>query len=339
MSKEFNDPSNRKLYHAFKNFQVPEYVANAPAEKTFEKLGSEWFADQGRRQYPVGTKADTWMSCVSFVQDKGSMEPWRARTIESRLIKEAMAWGIEEDFKPVEKETPETYDIDLNIGGKVAHTVKLANSKHWKEAAKDLKDNPYKLTYGARKQLATGLLNAPEELRKEASDSDIEYLDKAAGFGTCPRVDVGKALINRVAMYHRTYPEVATPLTKWAQKLPDKMDRDILCKTASLIDIADRATGTHRFYRKGVDTPEEMLFKVVEKTASELVEEAVTLMNGRTFSKTALSNRMDQISKFAERYLGEVPWEDPESMIDVIETLPKPDADALINSIDMGPEL
>jgi len=338
MPSYFNDGGSARLYNY--SSILPDYVKDAPAEseQDFSKLASEWFADASNRRYPVDSKANTFLSIMNFVLDKEAMEPWRAKAVGDRLMKEASAWGVESPVVPSEPEAV-SHKIQLKVAGDVAHVVDIHGKRSWKEAAEDMYSNPSKLPYGARRQLARGLLTAPVDMRAEVSEDVGRYLEKAAGFGMATKDDAASAVMDRVVMLDRENPEMTKPLRDWAGGLPDGMTPEILSKTASLLDIFDRATGTNRWYRRGVETPEEMIFKYLEKDAEEMDAEAVTLMDGRVVSRTGLVNREKEIKEFMERYLGEAPWSSPDEMVEFIETLPRPDAQALGNSVDLGPEL
>ena len=83
-----------------------------------------------------------------------------------------------------------------------------------------------------------------------------------------------------------------------------------------------------RHYGNGIETPEESLFYVTEKVASEVVDEMINLQNGETTSKTKLTLNKEAVDGFFTDYYGEVPYKSPDEMSHVIASLPKNDAEA-----------
>jgi len=330
-SNVFNDINYKKLYQASNVVALPDFVKEAPAaeEQNFDKIASDVFADNAQRRYPLDTKSNTWLSRMYFEMDKEAYDKGCAKVVSDRIDKAAKFWGINEtQVLPVQEK--EAYEIPLTSNGQVIHKVRIENSDHYKQAAEDLCKSFDKLAYRNRREYARGLYLAPDAFRGDIPEDQSEYIEKAAGFGMCTRRQVGQSILNRVCLLTNR-PAYADKLTEIGTSLPEEITPKLLDKVAEVLDNVDRDCDFVRYYGRGLNTPEEELFYVTEKTASLLKDEMIILSNGNAIHKTAiLKDDKGVVDMFFDSYYGERPYgDDVQEKIAVIESLPAPEATAL----------
>jgi hypothetical protein len=153
------------------------------------------------------------------------------------------------------------------------------------------------------------------------------YLEKAAGFGMCTKGQFINTLTDRARLYARVDDNYSEHLTKFADEVsnPDfELSCQYLQKVATVIDTFDKATAINVKY--DIPSAEESLFLLTEKLAEEAAANTVKLQNGAVIDKTAITEEV--VNGFFDKYLGEVPSVGFDEKLDILETLPIPDADA-----------
>jgi hypothetical protein len=111
---------------------------------------------------------------------------------------------------------------------------------------------------------------------------------------------------------------------------------------AGVIDAVDRETGLYRYYREGsLDTPEEMLFDILEKDASDLRADYISLTTGNAYPMSQLVKLpMAKIAAVLGDDFVEAVADDEGTSIDmrkfaqIAPTLPRNDAVLLEKAID-----
>jgi len=334
----FNDANNTKLYKASKLVVLPDFVKEAEEIKSqnFSTTASDQFADPGKRKYPCNTKSNAWLSRMYFNMDKEAMDRCDKEVIGRNIEKWASFWDLEDtyDVQPTLKK-PDYYNFDIkDRSNNIVTTVTIPSKQHYKEASESLYTNRSKFTYDMRKQYARGLMSAPSDIKEQLHEKTAEYLEKAAGFGMTTREEVGELFLDRISSLNRTHPEYADKLAKYASETPLTITPAYLQKTAELISIVDNASGLSLRYNRDVSTPEEVLFRVLEKEAQMVKDEMIIMQDGKTRSKTELLNKTAAINGFFQDYFGEVPYGSDSEMVDVVSSLPKSDAEAFNNIVE-----
>ncbi len=332
----FNDSNHAKLLDIFERMEVPEFVKEATVhdEQDFSEVRMDMFGDPSRRMYPLNSRSNTWLSREYFKKDRASLRKEAADAIERRIQKAAEFWKLEPSKEKERKPETPAYVVDVRHDGKTVMNFPLASHMECKEAVEYLRGNRSRLTYDMRVSYARGLLTAPDELRRTLSEDDELFLEKTAGFGVALPEHVNHAIATRIAAVGRTYPFYAEKLAMAAHELKDtELNPSILRKVASMLDLVDRATEMHKAYDKGLKAPEDELFSLTQKAASWMKEEIVELANGRRLSKTALLEKKVEVDSFFQNVIGEIPYSNDTEMIDVIKSLPRDDADSLVEAI------
>lgn len=343
-STTFNDPNYTKLFEIWQETETPDFVkeASIAGDQRFNTLPIDAFADPANRRYPLNNKSNTWLSREYFGKDRVDYPEKIAAEIEQRIHKAADFWNLD---KPMRRKQGNPYagighTIHINDSGdQEVFNITLTSPGHYKQAAETLYENRSKYTYPMRRSFARGLLAAPAGLKSELPEEVGDYLEKAANYGTCSSADARMLLFERICWTRRSAPRLAEPLTKIAH-LINQEDGVVpiprLHKIASALDLVDRCLGAHLRYGKDMPAPEERLFRITEKVASEIQEEAVALMNGHIVPKMLLKKQRDLVDEFFTKHLGEIPYQDDEEMVMVITSLPRSDADVLESFLDNG---
>jgi hypothetical protein len=218
-------------------------------------------------------------------------------------------------------------------GGKERHyplrgaaEVKMAEA--WFEKFRD------QFTFPDRHRIAAKISEKAAE-HQVPLDHD-EMIRRTAGHGYCAGVKVAEMLEQRGDMVARSHPLHATEIRKLAtvvrEHCHDVRDHGYRLKMASTIDMFDRNTQLNRMYDEGLDRPEEVLFEVTEKAASDFMEAHVQMTSGTVYEKTAFE-ALDRevISRWMGTELAEAVATgvrvDPEKLAVIATTLPRPDAE------------
>ena len=334
----YGDPVGVVMLAITREVSVPDFVKEASADGSrFKSLPASAFGDPSSRMFPLDTAADAWLSREYFKRVAPSMQGWKADVVGGRIEKAAQLWGLA-DIEPVE----------VKASSEVSHIVKgedpsgdsvemsLTDPVHYKDAAEWLVSNKANMTYPMRKSFARALLSAPEELHTDLPDHTERYLEKAAGVAMSTKPVVIKAIMSRVAQVARKAPDISSMLVKTARAVKEvDLTPGTLSKVAAQLDLVDRAMGLERWYGGGWGTPEEDVYAIMAKDASAMIDDAVKLMNGHIVHASELVSKRAGVDEFFENLTGEVPYEDDEEMLQFVKTIPRNDANALVDSLEL----
>jgi len=335
----FGDPSGRTFAEICRNYELPPFVKEAALSEDYAVYTNEIFGDPAERRYPLNNRANTWMSRRFFEQDKGNLVHEKAAAVKDRIDKAVKFWKLEPDTK-IHADPEEYHTIAAIHGPSTIFETKIASCGHYKEAAEYLYTHKDKMTYDMRRSFARGLHVTPDQFKTDL-DSDVsEYIEKAAGFGMNTKPAIQEASLARVTYIHTKHPDYSERLVKMAKEVND-MDctPSTLNKVAGMLDLVDRAVEMHRYYDKGLTTPEESIFSITEKKAASFIKEAVKLTTGDMVSKFDLLQKKAAVDKFFDSYIGEIPYSSDDEMIAVVESLPRNDAKVLVQAIEGGPTM
>ena len=291
---DFSHDENKTQFLAVCDiFGLPEYVKSAVAEEQEDLSTLQPSAFAGIREYPVHTKAATWMSCAYFTMNEDQLHRNEREFVKSRLEKCAKEWGV--DFSGIQKDycvataVHEPVKYALVEKDQSENEVKLCpidTREDVRAAASWLYDNRTKLPYSWRNKIAKAVIN-------EAGDYDgillphIDYLNKAAGYGASAPEDIATALAARSRMIDDQ--QIQDAIMKVAGDLqPRKFNYEAQQKFASLLADIDEGFGITRFYNSFLPLPEETVCGLTAKEASEIVNTSLVLANGRVVTDSAL---------------------------------------------------
>lgn len=283
----------------------------------------------------------------------------QAQEIRERLDRLAGIWDLAGPGRPVtllkqafEKRASETNvqlaDSDFAIAqehaGATVRRLPMHDEASLRKSATSLYRGRARYPYAWRKQAARRILKRAEETSVRLKADSEEYLNKAAGYGYSTPAQVSDGLYDRavtLGTYQQQHDSAASELCKFAETVRDmEMTPALLDKLAAFVDELDRRTRLHVKYASGLLTPEEFLFAVTEKSASEYLEGYVTFTTGHTYSKDELAKAGADLFAAA---LGDDVEEllfDPESKrmdiekaSQVLPTLPRGDAESLVDAL------
>lgn len=367
---DFYDDLNLQQVYAFERLTgVPEFVKSASPDPTsIAALPSEAFADPAHRKFPCHTKAATWLANAYFQHNKGFYSASETRQIESRLKKHAAYWQIGNlvdqfntkweklsTFNEPENLPDEQYALVFKMDDQVIRRMPMPTPASVKAAAEYFYANRQQYTYPMRKMAARRILSRAiefDEMHKRGelevtspgtrlSPDTQEYLERAAGFGMTHPALVAEKIAQRVLMVRAKNPEVGAKLAELSLELAEKESTSPgeLSKLAEVIDAVDRDTGLYSYYHQGVEMPEEFLFDVLEKNASDVLDSQVVLTTGNTYPVGLLLQM--QTEKIAEvlgsEFVDAISTAgalDANKIAEIVPTLPRTDAVLLERAIE-----
>lgn len=336
-----------ELYRLVNLHEPPEFVKQASDEARQGQgdMPAHCYADQSGRRFPVHTPAAAWLSSAYFLEKAADFDREYASAVGRRLLGMAQFWDILPEVErlaervAVEKRaaSDELGDdafalVETLADGSKERLLPLRGPAEVKAAASWLCDYRDAFPLADRREIATRVLQKAAEFGTTLGDA-ADPLDRMAGFGGCALKHALAAVSERAQLLARTAPAVAAGLRKIAAELPDA-EPTYHQKLAGVLDEIDRATGLARLYNDGLARPEDVLFAVTEKVASEAASGSVQTTTGSVYSVEDLA-RVDDLDKIAA-YLGddfasEVATRtglrvDAEKLAAVLRTAPRDDA-------------
>lgn len=325
----FNDSGYRTFADIMREVEVPAFVKEASVDMNSNEIATDNFADTARRKYPLMNKAAAWLSREYFLRN--ALDFYDDKTADMLLKKIASSvrfWNIEAP-NYLEPEVEVIHKVAMLQDGQVMWEGEVSTPEEYKAIAQQLFEKRASYTFAMRNSLARSLSNLPAHLRTELPEKLSDYLEKAAGFGCMTKPKVCEAILMRVASTYTHTPEYSAELRKLAEDIHNiEMNPANLHKIATMMDIVDRATELHRCYDK-IATPEEACFGILQKHAQVFVDGTLPMSTGTLLVKQALINKKAVIDRYFKEYMGEIPYSNTEEMLDVIGTLPRPDAAVL----------
>lgn len=367
-----DDANLQQLYTVEKLYGLPGFVKEAGVEDraAFKDLPSDVFADPSLRKFPCHTKAATWLAEAYFLANKHLYSKESAALTQGRIDKFASYWGIKGLVDGLSKAwaklaseaRPDVSDADHALvvkldDGKTFRRMPMPNAMSVKLAGEYLYANRFMYPYEWRKTAARRILKKAAEYDERAEKGEqvagaalgatrfdpatLDYLEKAAGFGSTHPVRAAEKLANRVLMLGDSQHEVRTKLAHVIKAVAAKdefKNAEERYKLAAMIDTIDRETGLYRHYHEGVDLPEEILFEVTQKIAEHVLNSHVTLTTGNMYRLADFAGLpLDKVAAvlgedFAQAVGDENLRIDLNKFAEVAPTLPRPDA-ALLERI------
>ena len=307
------------------------------------------------RSYPCHTPAATWLSAAFFQEKRAQWSPMLAASIESRLKEAAAYWNIAAVVtdvltdKLVEKQANADYAVvEYAADGTTRQQYPLRNPTEIKQAAAWLTQYRDDLQREDRQHVAANILRAAE---KQAAALDAaDDLCRMAGYGYCDPTTIADAWRSRATRVQRSRPDLADAAMKLAAAVTspgvDVMDNDVRQKLAASMEQFDQVAGLTKLYRTGLERPDDVIFRITEKTAGDLRDTLFATTSGAVYEKSALhsvtaANLTDwlgeDITEAASDFTGQL---DLEKLASVLGTLPRPDAeifDRMAQSLRISP--
>ena len=339
ITDQYDDKSLQTYMKLASVIVMPEFVKTASVANIDDvrSLPSDAFADSTNRKFPLHTKHDTYLSAAYFSKVAGEYDPVKREQVVSNINNAMHVWGIPGlEVKPRSDNTlnkqaswdePSLTVMVKTASGEEIDKWELRNPRDFEKAAIQLFNNKNLFTFEQRKDISRQMLSSDMAKKANLDTDTYAYLEKAAGFGMCTKGQFMDALKDRARLYARVDDNYSEHLMKFATEV-EQPDFELTCqylqKVATVLDTFDRATAISTKY--DIPTAEESLFLLTEKIAAEAVANTVHLQNGAIIDKSEITE--DAVDSFFDKYLGEVPSVGFDEKLDILETLPIPDADA-----------
>lgn len=362
----YDDLDNfQQFYSLGRLFAVPSFVKESTADKDqIKDLPSDAFADPQLRKFPLHSKAATWLAQAYFQHSKGYYDTKKASLIQDRITKaaeffqiSALCKGFTDQWKKVAGDSREdlpdsSFGLVVDYNGAKQRLFPMPNIASVKMAGEYLFANRFKYPYEWRKQAARNILKAALEWDKKAAageavphgfgslqfDPDTQsYLEKASGFAGATPQHVAEKIAQRVVMMGDSHRDLKVKLAEMSlaiSKMPGTglMEPEMIQKAASIVDLADRETGLHRYYNQGLNLPEEDFFQFLKKEAQAILDGHVTLSTGNTYPVEAFQYLpLDKVAEvMGDEFKNEVTGIDgrvsAQKVAEIAPTLPRDEA-------------
>lgn len=354
-----------ELYRLAKLYQFPDFVKQASPDRSLQVPAGTPVtaaADPVNKQFWCHTKAACWLSHLFYQEKRAEFHPKHREKIEKRLEQYARQWGIKDACdrikaawldrnKTAEDQLPDSayaYVWKGENGTKERH-LPMRTAMEVKAAAEYVQEHRDKFSYPVRRTMALKILEKAAGFGA-AIGGHAEFLEKQAGRGVCDPAEVVEAIEKRAMCVPAdagvTYDDNGKPtgglrahflkLAMSVRTAPRQaLQPDMLVKLAETLDQLDRQLGLVSRYGKGLDRPEDVIFKsTFGKVASDLAHHVATT-SGKYYEKEAFRRLPvadvealfgDEFARRVRTPLGEI---DCEKMAEEVATLPRPDAQLL----------
>jgi hypothetical protein len=348
------EPNLVTLNRYSKLYGFPEYVKKASVDEvtTPKENKPTLFADPVRREFPVHSKAATYVSTMFYLNNEDQVNPKYRPMVEDRLDKCAQYWGITADIDELngkherlqKNAAPDSaYAIVFATdSGTKERRYPLRNALEVKAAAEWFSSNLPQLRqeflFSDRQTIASKILKKAEDLGVNIRD-EAETLQKSAGLGIGSPARISQAIRNRVKAATKLTPGIDVMMDSMAKVVESQAplffrDPANMTKLAQTIEQFDREYHLINKYSPGVPSVEELLFEHTHEKIANLRDNSVQTLSGAVytndqFAKLSFSDVKDL---FGDDIASEVCTGlelDPVKFAEVAATLPRPDAVSL----------
>jgi hypothetical protein len=271
-------------------FDIPDFVKGASLDETPIVSGRAYAGD---RAYPAWSKATTWFSITDFLMNKSAMDEGTRQLVQHSLKKAASEFGVDynrlewEHREKLKSEPEEKFAFVVEKDGETIKLCPINNIDSVKRAAEHLWENRGNYPYPWRQKIARAIID--EKTHYGAITPHDDYLWKAAGYGMSNPEFVADAFKVRATLVDDE--EAVESLSKVASDYAaSAYDPDLQNTFADVLSVVDEECGLTSLYKKGLATPEEVMFQLPDKDAKAAMEEHITLKNGETISTAQLKD-------------------------------------------------
>ena len=354
-------PRYSELYQLMQLYEPPEFVKQADLEEIL--CGPEYsdpvaaFADPVYKNFPIHSKAATWMSAVRMYH--GGIDQKNVRAA-ANLKRAAQFFGITREVQRLEKRAEELaakdalqgrdedFALVFNDGQQTVRRLPLRTPEEVEKSANWFLEHRDDLAFADRQKVAQRILAKGEEaLSPETADT----LRKQAGYGFCAPKFALHLVEGRIRFARQKQASCVADLEKTAAAIreqPSLMHQQATReKLAAALDEVDQHLQLKHKYRTGeVTRPEDVLFALNVKYAADVLAQHVKLTSGCVYKKAdlkrvpleALENRFG--SDFVEAVSEDGLHVSAEKLAEIVRTLPMTDAeelDALLKAHQIEP--
>lgn len=345
------DVSGVEIHRLTSLYQPPEFVKQASHDKlcgNTETQAAHLYGDPATRTWPLHSAPATWMSSLFFFSKQAELAPALAARVTPRILQAAEYFQILPQVQELQAKIAsdakhqlhQLSDADFALvwqddNGKERH-YPLRNPTEVKTAEAWFLQYRNEFRWDDRRTIAGKLHEKAAQYAVALEHPDV--IAKTAGYGFAPVQDIVGMLQARASMVQRSHAQLAGEMHKLASliqqqgiELRDSGTRD---KLAGIVDRFDRETKLFQLYDAGgLARPEDIMFKVTEKAASDFVQQHVQLQSGAIYEKSALASlplaHVTQWmgNEFADAVSCGDMFVSVEKLADIAPTLPRGDAE------------
>lgn len=273
---------------------LPEYVLNytVPEAKTASALLDTEFADPAKRQFPINSAGDTWMSAGYYLLDKNSVaeDDYVFNTIKQA----AEVWGIINDLNNLETtlrtfngNTKSAADNDSNYGwiikdatgNIVRRRYPMFDAEGVIKAAEFFTDNRRQYPSVVRKSIASKIIEKAAEYGVDY-ESIPKAVEREAGLGVPRKTVIMRELNERAQLAKDAEFSVLLANVSRLMGSTDNSDfMDSMDKLAETIEAFDQAENLTQYYGTKISYPADFLFSITQKEATDFTARTITLRN------------------------------------------------------------
>lgn len=345
------DVSGAEIHRLTSLYPPPEFVKQANHARLCgdtETQAAHLYGDPTTRTWPLHSAPATWMSSLFFFNKQAELSPTVVARVAPRIKQAAEFFQI----------GPQVQSLQDKIANDMKHQLhQLADDEFalvWRTDTGTERHYPlrnpteiktaeawfirYRDEFGwnDRRTIANKIHEKAAQHAVVLEQPDV--IAKTAGYGFAPVTDIVSMLQARASMVKRSHGQLADEMLKLAGllqqqglELRDSGTRD---KLAGIVDRFDRETKLNQLYDAGgLPRPEDVMFKVTEKAASEFVQQHVQLQSGAIYEKTALAALpLEHVKQWmGDEFADAVSCGDMfvsvEKLADIAPTLPRGDAE------------
>jgi hypothetical protein len=346
------DTTGTETHRLLSLYPAPEFVKTAAFERLHgdpQYLPASAYGDEAKKIWPIHSSPATWLSSLFFFHKQAELDSETAATVEGRIMKSAKFFGILPQVEELRTKIAQASEHDLSRvpdsdfalvwvsdeGQKERH-YPLRNPDEVKAAADWFGDYRDQFVWADRQTIASKLVEKAAAYNLSLPNATL--LECTAGHGVCPHSEMVEMLQTRANLCRRTHEDLSLDMQKLAATVNDYGvdwdDHAAICKLAGVVDAYDRETELTKLYDTGgLERPEEVLFKLTAKMASDCADNHVALLSGAVYEKSAFDPLpLSHVKKwlgdeFAEAISAGGLYVDTTKVAAIAPTLPRGDAE------------
>jgi len=316
MQDHTQDTSRGHLFKIGSLIHMPDFVKEAElvSPEDLKTLPSESFADPDKRQFPVPTPADTWLSTTYFTKQAAEYPRGLRNEISQRLLTAIDFWQIGDSFtyspeQLVKEAAAPVMTITYTHKDMEEARAQVCTFEDFEKVASDLLAHKEKYPWDTRRDVAKQLLQAPKEFLSKVADEQIVALQRTAGMQKAALSTVKQVVKDRMSYLHKAgHIEAVQTLKNGFEELEktasgDIVDEAFLDKTAALVDDLTRFVGlcsANHCYTRQMPACEDVFGGVVNKQAQAMKSQYILLPNGTLVKTSEIQKQAKAIGEFCK---------------------------------------
>lgn len=346
------DTNVQELNRFNKLYGLPQFVkdANFKTEICCDSRKTSLYADPREvRQFPVHTKAATYVSYMFFLENGRELSPKVRPSVEDRLNKAAEYWGIKNACQALQTKHAAVNTQSLpdscyaivwaTANGNKDRRYPLDTTLNVKAAAAWYQNFQQQIreeyAYSDRATIASKILKRANDTGAALTAEERELLNRACGRGLCDPVKAA-SMIRQRARAARSDANETRLMDKLAEYVQTKsrvfLDPASMRQLADTLDQFDRRHNLVTKYSAMIPPPEDVLFEVTYEQADKFASDSCQTITGSVyteeqFAKLSASDIRGLFGDDIAEQVCEGLRVSPSKMAELVATLPRPDAE------------